>query len=405
VETAAEVILNIEKCNSQPFTLSEGATCGGAYEAALQTYRLSWPRLVVGSHLQPGAPLDEFFLVAQSLAVERLILKEWSTIDRGSFEEMTGDSRAPAVLRGFVKDWPVVDAAHNSASRLADYLKGLDVGQSVGVLLGAPSIGGRFFYDDDMRGFNFQKHEIPFRQVIDKLLSISGDAEPMAIYAGSVGAAGLVPDFAAQNPMPLLDPQIEPRLWLGNQSRIAAHYDIANNIACSVSGKRRFTLFPPDQIGNLYIGPLDFNMAGQPASMVDFANPDFDRYPKFRKALAAAHVVDLEPGDALFIPALWWHHVEAFGPFNLLVNYWWPGPGDGPAFESLVLALLGLRERNPAEKAAWRAYFDHYVFGQDAASAADHLPDHAKTVLGPPSQGRTQKMLSFVKGRLSQRQE
>ncbi len=316
---------------------------------------------------------------------------------------MVGTSGVPAIFRGVVSHWPAVGAARNSPDSLADYLKSLDAGQSVGVLLGAPEMAGRYFYDADMQGFNFERWEIPFAQVIDKLLEVSGDAEPLSIYAGSVAATGLVPDFAAQNPMPLLDPEIEPRLWLGNQSRIAAHYDIANNIACAVSGSRRFTLFPPDQIANLYIGPLDFTMAGQPASMVDFANPDFGRYPKFRSALAAAIVIDLEPGDALFIPALWWHHVEAFGPFNLLVNYWWPGPGDGPAFESLVLALLGIRDRHPDEKRAWKALFDHYIFGDDAAHSADHLPEHVRTVLGPPNEERAQKMLAFAMARLGQR--
>jgi Cupin-like domain len=335
--------------------------------------------------------------------VERHAINEWRAADRASFEEMASTSGAPVIFRGIVSHWPAVGAACNSPDSLADYLKGLDAGQSVGVLLGAPEMAGRYFYDDHMQGFNFDRWDIPFAQVIDKLLEISADTEPLSIYAGSVAATGLVPDFAVQNPMPLLDPEVEPRLWLGNQSRIAAHYDIANNIACAVSGSRRFTLFPPDQIANLYVGPLDFTMAGQPASMVDFANPDFGRYPKFRSALAAATVIDLEPGDALFIPALWWHHVEAFGAFNLLVNYWWPGPGDGPAFESLVLALLGIRDRNPDEKRAWKALFDHYIFGDDAAHAADHLPEHVRTVLGPPNEERAQKMLAFAMARLSQR--
>ena len=34
-------------------------------------------------------------------------------------------------------------------------------------------------------------------------------------------------------------------------------------------------------------------------------------------------VADLEPGDAIYIPALWWHAVQATGELNVLVNYWW----------------------------------------------------------------------------------
>lgn len=330
-------------------------------------------------------------------------IREWHEVDRRVFEQSIVPAGVPAVLRSLVRHWPSCAAAAQSIAGLADYLKSMDGGQCAGTMLGMPDMRGHFFYDDAMHGFNFVQQDIPYVQVIDKLIDIANEPEPMAIYAGSVEATELVPGFAAANPMALLDATIPPRLWLGNASRVAAHYDIAQNIACVVSGQRRFTLFPPDQIGNLYIGPLDYTMAGQPASMVDFTAPDFVRYPKFRAALATAHVIELEPGDAIYIPALWWHHVEAFGPFNLLVNYWWPGPGDGPALESMVLGLLGVRDRSAPERAAWRSFFDYYVFGDDAVHAADHLPDHARSVLGAPNEARSRKMLDFVMARLSQR--
>ncbi|MFX6149073.1 cupin-like domain-containing protein, partial [Acinetobacter baumannii] len=84
-----------------------------------------------------------------------------------------------------------------------------------------------------------------------------------------------------------------------------------------------FTLFPPDQFGNLYLGPLDNTPAGRAVSMVDFAEPDFAAHPRFREALAHAQVAELEPGDAIFIPSMWYHHVEGRSAFNVLINYWW----------------------------------------------------------------------------------
>jgi hypothetical protein len=323
--------------------------------------------------------------------------------DRDTFESEICVAGKPSVFRGLVAHWPCVQAARQSDGALAGYLKQIDAGNQARTMLCTPDRQGYYFYDEAMRGFNFETREIAFVQIIEKLIAIADEAAPMGIYAGSLGATGIAPRFALENPMPLLPPDIEPRLWLGNRSRVAAHYDIANNIACAVAGKRRFTLFPPDQIGNLYIGPLDFNMAGQPVSLVDILSPDLDRFPKFEQAMDVAIVVELEPGDALFLPAMWWHHVEAEGPFNLLVNYWWPGPGDGPAFESMVLALLGLRDRNPAEKAAWRAFFEHYVFSDEAGHAGDHIPEHARSVLGPPSEERKLKLLNFAIARLSQR--
>jgi hypothetical protein len=326
--------------------------------------------------------------------------REFNAVDRATFEGEIDGAGMPVVLRGLVAEWPVCSASAKGMVSLAGYLKALDHGAAVNTFVGPSTIAGRYFYDDAMRGFNFDRHTIPFVQVIDKLLEIAETPNALSIYSGSIGADGLLPRFAAENAMPLLPNEVEPRLWLGNRSRIAAHYDMSHNLACAVSGKRQFTLFPPDQIGNLYVGPLDFNMAGQPASLVDFAAPDFDRFPKFRDALSAAIIIDLEPGDALYLPALWWHHVEAAGPFNLLVNYWWPGAGDGPGLESLVLALLALRDRDPAEKAAWRDLFDHYVFGDAPEDAAKHIPPHAQGVLGPQSGERARRILQFLQARL-----
>lgn len=330
-------------------------------------------------------------------------VREFHAIDRAGFEAEIVPGGQPAVLRGLTEGWPCLAAARESTAALAAYLKAADGGQPARTMLALPAVRGLYFYDSAMRGFNFETRDIGFSLITDKLIELADDPAPMGIYAGSLAAGGVAPSFARDNPMPLLDAEVEPRLWLGNRSRVATHFDIANNIACVVGGRRRFTLFPPEQIGNLYVGPLDFNMAGQPVSLADPLNPDFTRFPRFRQALDAALVVDLEPGDALYLPALWWHHVEADGPFNLLINYWWSGPGNGPAYESLVLALLGLRDRDPAEKAAWRSFFDHYIFGDGADLAADHIPEHARGVLGAVSDQRAAKILQFAMTRLSQR--
>jgi oxalate decarboxylase/phosphoglucose isomerase-like protein (cupin superfamily) len=48
-----------------------------------------------------------------------------------------------------------------------------------------------------------------------------------------------------------------------------------------------------------------------------------NRFPRFQQALEAASVAGMEPGDAIFVPSMWWHHVESLASFNILVNYWW----------------------------------------------------------------------------------
>ncbi|MDH3989967.1 MAG: cupin-like domain-containing protein, partial [Gammaproteobacteria bacterium] len=57
-------------------------------------------------------------------------------------------------------------------------------------------------------------------------------------------------------------------------------------------------------------------------SLVKLLDVDFDQYPRFHHCLDLAQVVTLEPGDTLYIPPLWWHHVESYG-FNVMVNAWY----------------------------------------------------------------------------------
>ncbi len=63
-----------------------------------------------------------------------------------------------------------------------------------------------------------------------------------------------------------------------------------------------------------------------------------------------AEVAELDPGDAVYVPALWWHHVEALEEFNVLVNYWWRDVADyfdSPS-SSLLHCLLTIKSLPPA---------------------------------------------------------
>ena len=128
--------------------------------------------------------------------------------------------------------------------------------------------------------------------------------------------------------MPLVPSSAEPRLWIGNAARIATHNDPVDNVAVVAAGRRRFTLFPPEAELDLYMGPKHPTPAGTPVSMVHVTAPDMERFPLFAKALARALEATLSPGDAIFIPRDWFHHVEALDRFNILVNYWWDSRRD-----------------------------------------------------------------------------
>jgi hypothetical protein len=293
-------------------------------------------------------------------------------------------STEPLVLRGLAAQWPLVQAGRTSQQAASNYLRRYYRGEKVIAMLGAPDIRGRFFYNEDLSGFNFASVRTELGGVLEELAAHRSDAQPPAIYVGSTEVDGCLPGLRAENDLDLGARQPYVSIWLGNQTRIAAHYDLPDNIACVAAGRRRFTLFPPEQLRNLYIGPLDFTPAGQAISLVDFHRPDPERFPRFSEALQQAQSAELAAGDAIFIPSMWWHHVEALDPFNILVNYWWrqsPGYMDTPT-NALMLALMTMRDLPPAQRAAWQGLFRHYVFDSDGSEAA-HIPPSARSVLAP----------------------
>ncbi len=290
----------------------------------------------------------------------------------------------PAVFRGLVSSWPVARAGRESAAATDAYLRRFYKDATVTAMLGAPDIGGRLFYSDDLTGFNFKTVRIRLDGVLDEIARQSKSGTAPAIYVGSTTIDTCLPGFRAENDLALGNRQPLVSIWLGNRTRIAAHHDLPDNIACVVAGRRRFTLFPPEQLENLYIGPLDFTPAGQAISLVDFAQPDFAKFPQFATALRHAQVAELGPGDAIFIPSMWWHHIESLDTLNVLVNYWWrqsPAFMDSP-MNALMLAILTVRELPPEQRKAWQNLFRHYVFEADERTGA-HIPPQARRVLGP----------------------
>jgi hypothetical protein len=306
---------------------------------------------------------------------------EGLTADNLSLVELI-DEGEPAVLKGVARDWPLVRKGLEGTNAVIDYLARFDAGRPVVGYTGAAEIGGRFFYNDDLTGLNFEAKRVPFSDFLARISDHLGDAHAPAFYIGSTDIDLYLPGLGEANGLAsTLEPldQYPPSvgIWIGNRTVASTHYDFSNNIACNMVGHRRFTLFAPDQIEKLYPGPLEPTPSGQVVSMVDLRNPDFERFPRFREALDDAQVAELEPGDLLIYPAMWWHNAEALDPFNVMINYWWnavPRFIDTPMI-TLKHALLSLRHRPQHEKEAWRALFDFYVFG-DAEQATAHLPDH-----------------------------
>jgi hypothetical protein len=304
-------------------------------------------------------------------------------VDASALDTRLSDARTPFVVRGLVADWPLVKAGLDGGAAARAYLLAHRRDRAFTVSIGEPGGGDRLFYDDAM-AMNFRTGRGDLAEIFAGIDANEGRRDAPAIYLSSIDVQDYFDGLHEANHVDLGAREPIESIWIGTPTRIAAHNDFPHNLACCAVGRRRFTLFPPDQFANLYVGPLDHTPAGRPVSMVDLKQPGFDQYPRFREALASAEVAELEPGDAIFIPSMWWHHVEALDPFNVLVNYWWR---DTPRYlgqpqDALHHALLAIRDLPDEEKELWSQMFDFYVFG-DAAAAAAHLAEGSRGILDP----------------------
>jgi len=299
----------------------------------------------------------------------------------GELEAAIGAS-TPLVIRGLVDHWPALAAGKTSPSALTRYLLSMDVGTPCTVMEAPASSSGRFGYTADLSEFTFSKSQRGIEEALSRIMQ-QGDrpgAPIVAIQQLPLGAH--MPEFVRQNPLNIL-PHYEPRLWIGGRVKTQIHNDRDHNLACVIAGRRRFVLFPPEQVANLYIGPIE---RPPPLSVVDCDAPDFERFPRFKAALRAAAQAELGPGDSIFVPRHWWHHVTSCDSFNAMVNCWWGNQYQGlqDPYNTFLLALLAVKDLPGPERDYWRAVFDHYVFNSDRDAVA-HIPKALQGALGTMS--------------------
>lgn len=312
-------------------------------------------------------------------------IPEYKSLSAEQFFDEIVPMQKPIVIRGFAAHWPLVNAAKNTPQDFATYLTRFYTGKKASVLLGHPNIKGRFFYTDDMEGLNYIKGDERLDLFLGRLLELANKDVYPAISIQNLLLSDTLPGLSDENKSDFF-PDVEPRLWVGNQATVCAHYDGSDNVACVVAGRRKFILFAPEQVANLYPGSLNFTPAGAPVSLVNLHEPDFDRYPLFKKALENAYSAELYPGDAIFIPMLWWHHVDSLEKVNGLLNYWWNGSAakevvQPTPLDSLNMAMLAMRKLTPLQRNAWRAMFDHYLFKQ-GVDPASYVPKNCQYAIG-----------------------
>ena len=112
---------------------------------------------------------------------------------------------------------------------------------------------------------------------------------------------------------------------------------------------------------------------------------------------------ELGPGDAIFIPSMWWHHVESLSSFNMLVNYWWCSTPEvmGAPLDAILHAILSIREIPKPQRDMWKALFDHYVFFADDSVSA-HIPEAARGCLAPLDEAAAHRLRTYLASRFRQ---
>lgn len=326
-------------------------------------------------------------------------IKEYRDISSDQFEQIRLEA-APVALRGLVADWPSVKAAQQSDDAIADYIGRHANDEPAGVYVAPPQAKGQLFYGMDTQSYNFNHGPATVAQALTEILKARDHAHPQGISLQSAVISTHMPGFGQENRLDLL-PAVQPRIWIGNRVVTRTHNDLNYNVACVVAGKRRFHLFPPEQVVNLYPGPFDRTIGGVPVSMVDIENPDLERHPRFALVKAQMITVELEPGDALYIPYGWWHQVHSLSPVNVMVNYWW-NEATQPAtpYEALYHAILAIRDLPKDQRGLWEAMFGYYIFGSHGDPTA-HLRPHDKGALGPLTPGLIRRLKTAIVRALS----
>ena len=90
-------------------------------------------------------------------------------------------------------------------------------------------------------------------------------------------------------------------------------FQVMDNFLVQIRGRKKVILFRPQDALNLYL-------TADKSSVLDIEQPDLAKYPLFSNALR--YECELNPGDVLYIPALWFHNVLSLD-FSVAVNIFW----------------------------------------------------------------------------------
>lgn len=301
------------------------------------------------------------------------------------FDAMVAEGSRPVVLTGCLDDWPLFAGLRDAGEVGAqvDLLERLVGSRKVRYTSIAAAQQGHLGYREDGAGTNFRFDSggtVPFPRFAQALRETVATPDGGAVYMQSVPLPhfpGLLPQVPDLPYLRSGAPAFR-QLWIGSGGQVVnLHFDPTHNLIAMLAGTKRVTLVPPDHMGNLYPAPLDMRLGDAIGSMVKVLAPDFSKHPRAAQELAKAQVATLNPGDVLYIPPMWWHHVESFG-LNVMINTW-VLPVSPDHFTDLtrnvVRGIFAFDDVPPDVRARYRARFQALAAGEavtvDARAASD----------------------------------
>ncbi|XKL68822.1 hypothetical protein PGB90_006591 [Kerria lacca] len=238
-------------------------------------------------------------------------------------------SNEPVVIQG-------CDLVASANSWDLDYLKRKMMGKYTVIL----SQNHKFKYHDEKKiqscKTDFKpttrRVQMKFSEFVDKIKNWKKNDERLylqQVLDNSVGIS-IVQDFVKFNWNWITEKQIKNNwgsltsnlLLVSMEGNVTpCHYDEQQNFYAQVKGYKRIILFRPSQFKCLYPHPVYHPYDRQ--SQVDFEKPDYNRFPNFKDACGFETV--LEPGEVLYIPMYWFHHVESLlrGGYTISINFWY----------------------------------------------------------------------------------
>lgn len=277
-----------------------------------------------------------------------------STLSVEAFASLHLNQSVPVVIKGLAQAWPAV-----SLWPKPDYLCSV-CGAERAVLCERNERGRLFSYASADSSVTLPLHEVlstyrgggaaaerlyVAQTPIDELQSRLREDIVVPPYCDLAAPADWRKPASLLAAMLPVRPPPDIHVWLGHTTSVSPlHFDTKHNLLAQIVGHKRVCLFAPECSSALYaphggssnqsqlgtVGLLDPRLGD--SNGTEYARVR-DQFPRFvTEALPNMHVCEIGPGDALYIPGGWWHHVAAIAPAPeaknsdgcvLSVNFWW----------------------------------------------------------------------------------